>query len=55
MAWWPDYGTWPIWAGSWPGWCSRALVAVVRPDKVVLHDGPTRKGNQILRESLALL
>jgi 3-(3-hydroxy-phenyl)propionate hydroxylase len=33
----------------------RAWIAVVRPDRAVLHDGPARDAERLLRESLALL
>jgi 3-(3-hydroxy-phenyl)propionate hydroxylase len=33
----------------------RAWIAVVRPDRAVLHDGPARDADRLLRESLALL
>ena len=31
------------------GWC-----AVVRPDRVVLHDGPVSEADRVVQESLAL-
>jgi 3-(3-hydroxy-phenyl)propionate hydroxylase len=33
-----------------PGWC-----AVVRPDRVIVHDGPAANGEQLLTETLHLL
>ena len=38
-----------------PGAAPLGWAAVVRPDRTVLHDGPAREADRIVRESLALL
>jgi 3-(3-hydroxy-phenyl)propionate hydroxylase len=38
-----------------PGLVPLGWVAVVRPDKTIIHDGPATDANRIVRESLALL
>ncbi len=38
-----------------PGAAPLGWVAVVRPDRTVLHDGPAREADRLVRESLALL
>jgi 3-(3-hydroxy-phenyl)propionate hydroxylase len=38
-----------------PGAAPVGWVAVVRPDRTVLHDGPLAKAQAIVHESLALL
>ena len=38
-----------------PGLAPVGWIAVVRPDKTIVHDGPATDANRIVRESLALL
>ena len=38
-----------------PGVASKGWVAVLRPDRTILHDGPIADTNQLVRESLDLL
>jgi 3-(3-hydroxy-phenyl)propionate hydroxylase len=38
-----------------PGLVPVGWVAVVRPDRTIVHDGPATDANRIVRESLALL